>query len=265
MQLRRFTRSPEHLDGLLRRAHRIARRVQQQDRAGSNIADDLHGPEVEHALGGLHRELQDRPGCQVTAKMIGDRHDVVARHHEGLARTFPVLRSRCQHRGEFFPRLRPGVLGAKLGFPVAPTHGGDDRGRAPIDPGGIERDRRAETAAEQSHAAGIDLGPVQEEVQRVAGILHLVQADDPPELALAVAAASHAESQRHVAPVAEHLRGLHRIAGVVVAAESMQNDEARAGFAGPQVVGDIDDAGELQPPGRLEGNCLFHWRVSRSG
>src|SRR5262249_16330420 len=83
--------------------------------------------------------------------------------------------------------------------PRAPAAVGNARGDALIDAAGIDRNRAAEARSDQADAGGIDRGMLGEKGERVARVLDLLEADHAAELAFALAAAAHVETQHDVA------------------------------------------------------------------
>src|SRR5690349_21123415 len=92
--------------------------------------------------------------------------------------------------------------------------------------------------------------------QRVPSVLHLLLADDPPALALALAAAAEIEPQRRVPESREGLRDRRSAAAVLVAAEPVQDEKRRAALAAR--LGKLKHPRELEPVGR-EAYALFHF------
>src|SRR4029077_8465780 len=128
--------------------------------------------------------------------------------------------------------LRPGfrrrMLAAEFAFAVAPAavrdHGGDARvGPAAMAPAGA-----AEDGADHADAVRVDGGMMAEKIERVAGVLDLLEADDPAELALALAAAAHVETQGDEAEFIEHPRRRDAGRAFVVGAKAVQHQERRA-------------------------------------
>src|SRR5215475_12828331 len=104
-----------------------------------------------------------------------------------------------QHPGEARPLVLALVLSAEFALAVAPAAVRDHCGDAFVDTAGIDRDRAAEARSHQRNAIRIDRRMLRQEGERVSGVLDLLETDHAPELALAVAAAAHAETQRDVA------------------------------------------------------------------
>src|SRR5262245_22237855 len=159
------------------------------------------------------------------AQLRADRHDVVARHHQGLA----ALRhgaAALEHLGEALPGLRRLVLLAELLRPVAPAARGDAGRQALLHPGSVDRDRRAEAVAD--HADTPYFRSFQEKVERGARVLDLLQTDRAAARAFALAAAAHVEAQRDVAEAGEEAHHAHYVAGVLGAAETVQHEECRS-------------------------------------
>ncbi len=90
---------------------------------------------------------------------------------------------------------------------------------------------------------------LRERGQRVARILHLLEADHPAVLAFALPASPHVEAQRHVAELRQHLGRTLRAARILVAAEAVQDEERRPPFALGEIVRHVRDAGKLQSRG----------------
>src|SRR5262245_44050833 len=151
-----------------------------------------------------------------------------------------------QHLRKAPPFLRALMLAPEFALAITPAAVRDDSRNALIDAAGIDRDRAAKARADDRDALGIDRGMAREEGQRVARVLDLLEADHPAELALAVAAAPHAETQRHIAKLGEHLGGRQHVRGVLVAAEAMPHQEGAALLARLEPVGHAHIAGQLQ-------------------
>ena len=254
---------PEEVDRLLGRRDGVVRRVQEQERPGRDLADHVVGPERVHALDHVERKLHDRARRDVAPQGRRNRHDVVARDHDRLARLLaaPAL---LEHGAESLPGLGRFVLLAEFLLPVAPAAGRDARGDPLVDPRRVDGDRGAEARADHADAIGVDLGPRRQESERAPGVLDLLEADDAAARALALTAAAHVEAERRVAEAGEHLRGGGAVAAVLVAAEAVQDQEGRAPLAGaPAVVGYVQHSRELQPLGH-ERDALFHG-VSSAG
>ena len=131
------------------------------------------------------------------------------------------------------PTLDQGIL--------TPARGGE-RGNPPVDARRVDRDGGAEAVADQADARGIDLRPARQERQRVLRILDLLQTDDAPARALALAAAAKVEPQRGVAQTGQQLRHRDGDAAVLVAAEAVQDEKARPALAGGRPVCRVHDA-----------------------
>src|SRR5262249_22652020 len=127
-----------------------------------------------------------------------------------LAVLAAVAAPSLQHFGDARPSPRALVLARELAHAIAPAAVRDHRRDALVDAAGIDRDRAAEARADHRDALPINGRMLREEAERIAGILDLLQADHAAELALAVAATAHAETQNDVAELAQHLgRRLH--------------------------------------------------------
>src|SRR5579884_2626692 len=110
--------------------------------------------------------------------MIGNRDDVVARHHQRLAGTIAVFAAFLEHLGELGPRLRGRMLAAKFALAMSPAAVGNDGGDARVGAAGIDADRTAEARADYADAVRIDRRMLGQKFQRIAGILDLFEADD---------------------------------------------------------------------------------------
>ena len=118
----------------------------------ARLADHVVGAEVVHALRGLGGELLDRVLRQMAAQMLGDRHDVVARHHQRLAGLLAVALALRQHVGELLPGCLARMLAAEFPLAVAPAARRDRRGHALVDAADIDRDGGAEARADHADA-----------------------------------------------------------------------------------------------------------------
>src|ERR1700751_2789454 len=98
-----------------------------------------------------------------------------------------------------------------------------------------------------------------QKIERVAGVLHLLEADDPAELAFALAAAAHVEAQGDKAEFIEHPRRRDAGRAFAVGAEAVQHQERRAALARPHAVWHAEHAVQAQA-GRLkaDGFLLTH-------
>ena len=182
----------------------------------------------------------------MAAQMLGDRHDVVARHHQRLAGLLAVALALRQHVGELLPGRLARMLAAEFPLAVAPAARRDRRGDALVDAADIDRDGGAEARADHADAVALDVRILGEEGQRVARRLHLLEADQVAARAFALAAARHVEAQRDVAELLEHLAGLEHVGRTRIAAEAVHDDEGRPALAGLHAVRHADGAGELE-------------------
>ena len=82
-----------------------------------------------------------------------------------------------------------------------------------------------------------------EVAQRIARIRHLIETDDPPVLAFAVAASSEVDAHRHIAPLGKLLGDNALPVAVFVAAEAVQHDERRPALTGAEIVRRMHDTG----------------------
>jgi hypothetical protein len=73
-------------------------------------------------LCGTHEHLH-RAGHHMGAKVLRDRDDVVARHHQGLAGALAVALALFQHGGEFHPGLGARMLAPEFALAVPPARG----------------------------------------------------------------------------------------------------------------------------------------------
>ena len=232
--------------------------MQQQDRPPRGAGDHVVGAEIVHALRRLGGELQDGVLRQMTAQMLRDRHNVVARHHQRLAGLLAVTLAFRQHVGELLPGLGARMLAAELALAVAPAARRDRGGHALVHADCIDRDRRAEARPDHADAVALDVGVLGEEAQRIARGLHLLQANEVAARALAFAAARHVEAQRDVAELLEHLAGLEHGGGTRIAAEAMHDDPRRTPLAWLDAVRNAHGAGELAALGNKRDFGVGH-------
>jgi hypothetical protein len=80
----------------------------------------------------------------VGAQVLGDRHDVVARHHQGLAGAGAVAAAFLEHGGKFIPGFGRRMLAAEFALAMTPPRGRNHRRDARVDAAAIDRDRGAE-------------------------------------------------------------------------------------------------------------------------
>src|SRR5262249_9672316 len=100
---------------------------------------------------------------------------------------------------------------------------------------------RPEATSHQADALRIDFRPGGEIGQSVARIGYLVEADDSPMLAFALAAPSKIEAHRHIAPLGK--LPVHNALSVafLVATEAVQHDKRRSALTGTQAVRSVHD------------------------
>src|SRR4029077_10648166 len=120
---------------------------------------------------------------------------------------------------------------------------GDHRGYPPVSTGGEHGHGRPETASHQSDAVRVDFRAGGEVAQRIAGIRHLIETDDSPVLAFALAASSEIDAYRHIAPLGKLLGHNALPVAVFVTAETVQHNERRSALTGTEVVGRMHDTG----------------------
>ena len=150
------------------------------------------------------------------------------------------------------------MLAAEFALAVAPAAVGDHRGDARVGAAGIDRDRAAETRADDADAVGIDGRMMAEKIERVAEILDLLEADDAAELALALAAAAHVEAQRDIAELAEHPRRSQHVRALAVGAETVQHQKRRAALGRLQALGHTEHAVQAQARRLKTDDLFFH-------
>src|SRR6266536_1849015 len=153
--------------------------------------------------------------------------------------TLPLL----QHVGEAAPCLRCRMLATELALAVSPTAAGDHGGHPPVRAACEHGHGRAEAASHQADALGVDFGAGGEVGQRIACIRHLIETDDSPALAFAVAASSKVDAHRHIAPLGKLLGHNALPVTVLVAAEAVQHDKRRSALTGTEVVRSMHDTG----------------------
>ena len=117
------------------------------------------------------------------------------------------------------------MLAAEFALAVAPAAIGNDRGDARIGAAGIDRDRAAEARPDDADPVGIDGRMLRQDIERVAEIFHLFEADDAAELAFALTAAAHIEAHGDIAELAQDPRRLQHIIAFAVGAEAVEHDE----------------------------------------
>ena len=78
-------------------------------------------------------------------------------------------------------------------------------------------------------------------------IFDLIQANNPPELTIALAATTHIEPQRNVTPVTEHSRRRNSISGTTVATKTVQYDKCRSLLTRFKVIWKTNSTVELEP------------------
>src|SRR6266511_572602 len=106
-----------------------------------------------------------------------------------------------QHVGELEPRFGRRMLAAEFSLAVAPTAARNHRGDALVGAAGEHGHSRAEAAPDQRDALWIYFRARRHVGDRIAGICHLIEADDSAVLAFAFAAAAKVDAQSHVAPL----------------------------------------------------------------
>src|SRR6202012_479231 len=121
---------------------------------------------------------------------------------------------------------------------------------------GIDRHRAAKARADHADPVGVNGVMFGKERQRAAEIFNLLEADDAAELAFALAASAHVETQRHVAQRIEHSRWIDDAFGIAIATEAMQHEKTCPAVAGPQARWNTQCAVKPTARGR-EGNSFF--------
>src|SRR4051812_43887896 len=190
--------------------------------------------------------------------MRRDGHDVVARHHQRLARSGAMLAAFLEHVGETRPLLRALVLPPELALAVAPAAIGHDRGNPLIHARGIDRDRTAEARSDDGNARRVDARLPRQKGQRAAGVLDLLEADHASRLAFALAAAPHVKAERDIAELVEHLAGLAYVERALVATKAVQDHECTAALVGANILRHAQLPGEAQTGGRNAYGCFDH-------
>src|SRR6476660_2465771 len=147
----------------------------------------------------------------MAAQMFWYRHDVVARHHQRLARLLAVAFSFRQHVGELLPGRLARMLTAELPLAVAPAARCDRRGDALVDAADIDRDGSTEARSDHADAVALDVRMLGQEGQRVARGPDLLKANEIAARAFALAAARHVDPQGDVAELLEHFARLEHI------------------------------------------------------
>src|SRR5262249_61568554 len=100
---------------------------------------------------------------------------------------------------------------------------------------------RPEAASHQADALRIDCRAGCEIGQSVARIGYLVEADDSPMLAFALAAPSKIDAHRHIAPLGKLLGHNALSVAFLVATEAVQHDKRRSALTGTQAVRSVHD------------------------
>ena len=115
------------------------------------------------------------------------------------------------------------MLAAELPFAVTPAAIRDDCGKARIGAAGVNCDRATEARTDRADAVRIDRGMGGKKVERIAEVLDLFETDDATELAFALAAAAHIETQRDITEFAQHARRRQHVRTFRIRAEAVQN------------------------------------------
>src|SRR4029077_10297008 len=217
--------------------------VNKQKRPGRNVTHLIVGAKVVHALCRLSGKFHNRSLAHAVTQFLGDRHDVIAWHHQRFPSALAVALPFLQHIGETRPRLRRRMLAAEFALAVSPTAAGNHGGDALVRSTGEYGNRRAETATHQADALGAYFRTGGQIADGVTRIGHLIETDNPAMLAFALAASSEIDAQRYIAPLAE-LPGYNALSMTIfVAAEAVQDDERRAALTGTEIVRSVHDAG----------------------
>src|SRR5262245_19754435 len=135
------------------------------------------------------------------------------------------------------------MLAAELTLAVSPTAAGDHRCHASVRAPCKYGHSRAETASHQADALGVHFRATGEVGHGIAGIGHLIETDDPPMLAFAVAASPEIDAHRHIAPLGKLLGHNALTVAVFVAAESVEHDKCRPALTGTEIVRSVHDTG----------------------
>src|SRR5262245_51764382 len=135
------------------------------------------------------------------------------------------------------------MLAPEFTLAVSPTAARDHRSHPPVRAACKHCHGRTEATSHQADALRIDFRPGGEIGQSVARIGYLVEADDSPMFAFALAAPSTIAAHRHIAPRGT-LRG-HNVLSVafLVAAEAVQHDRRRPALTGTQAGRSVHDSG----------------------
>src|SRR5580698_4536220 len=163
-----------------------------------------------------------------------------------------------EHLGKLRPTLRRRMLAAEFALAMAPAAVRDHGGDARIGAAGIDADRAAKARADHTDAIGVDGGMLGQEIERIAGVLHLFEADDAPELAFALAAAAHVEAQGDETEFVEYPRRRDAGRAFAVGAKTVQHQESRAPFARPHAVRHAEHAMQAQTRRLKADDVLTH-------
>ena len=257
MHVGRLSRLFEHRDRLFGRGHRIVGAVQQEQRPGRYVADNVLGAEIIHRLWHLGGELLNRVLAQIGPQMFGDRHDVIAVDHQRFAGFFAMTAAFFQHPGEFQPSFLGRMLAAEFALAMAPAAGGNHAGNPLVDAAGIDRHRCTEGRPQHADTIRINLAAGLKIGQRRLRYLDLFLADHPAKIALALAATRHVETKCGIAPVVKHFDRAFYVARIAVAAKSMQHDDCRQVGVGRAAFRGVNRAGKRQLAA-CERNLVFH-------
>ena len=137
------------------------------------------------------------------------------------------------------------MLAAELALAVAPTAGRDDGRHPRVRSAGVDRHGGAEAAAHQGDALRVHVGAAGHIAHRAGSIRDLFEANDPPVLPLAIAAAAEVDAHRDVAPRRQLLGHDGLSVAALVAAETVEDDKRRAALAGAKIVRNVHDAGQF--------------------
>src|SRR6266850_1319412 len=150
VEVGRASSTPEKLDGLLGRRHRVVRRMKQKQWPRRDPPDDLVRVERVHGLHHFERKLHDRARREVAAQARRDGNDVVARHAHRSSGALAAL-SLLHHGAELLPGPGRDVLLAEFLRAVTPASRGDAGCHPAVDPRRVYREDRKSTRLNSSH------------------------------------------------------------------------------------------------------------------
>src|SRR4029077_1594495 len=217
--------------------------VNKQKRPGRNVTHLIVGAKVVHALCRLSGKFHNRSLAHAVTQFLGDRHDVIAWHHQRFPSALAVALPFLQHIGETRPRLRRRMLAAEFALAVSPTAAGNHGGDALVRSTGEYGNRSAEAATHQSDTSGIHFRARSQVADCVARIGDLIEANNSSVLALAFAASPKVDAHGYITPLAELLSYDTLALAILVAAEAVEHDKCGVALAGTEIVRCMDDAG----------------------